>query len=145
MRFNPRKSRSLVNKKGKVTEQFQLKIQNEEIPTTVNNPINCLGKWIDSSLNDTNSIKRLQNQVQESLMKINKTGLPGKFKARMYQHGLLPRLTWPLTFYEVTTTPVEALEKKINKSLRRWLGVPPSFTNDGLYSTSAKPNFQFHH
>ncbi|XP_033747101.1 uncharacterized protein LOC117332324 [Pecten maximus] len=138
MKFKPGKSRCLILKRGKVTRRFKLSIQQEEIPTIVDNPIKCLGKWFDASLNDSRNIKRLQTQVEEGLRKIDKTGLPGKFKSWIYQHGLLPRLTWPLTLYEVTTTTVEALERKINKYLRRWLGVPPSFTSVGLYSTTAK-------
>ncbi|XP_060062635.1 uncharacterized protein LOC132543183 [Ylistrum balloti] len=138
MKFKPRKSRCVVIKKGKVTRKFKLSIQQEEIPTIVDNPIKCLGKWFDASLNDNKNIKRLQNQVEEGLRRIDKSGLPGKFKSWMYQHGLLPRLTWPLTLYEVTTTTVEILERKISKCLRRWLGVPPSFTSVGLYSTTGK-------
>ena len=45
---------------------------------------------------------------------IDKTQLPGKYKAWMYQHGLLPR------------------------HLRRRLGVPPSFTYIGLYGKTTK-------
>jgi len=51
----------------------------------------------------------------------------------MYQHGQLPILIWPLTLYEIPTTAVEVLELTVNKHLRRWIGVPPSFTNLGLY------------
>ncbi|XP_063419448.1 uncharacterized protein LOC134702450 [Mytilus trossulus] len=36
----------------------------------------------------------------------------------------------------MTATTVESIERKINSHLRRWLGVPPSFTAIGLYSRS---------
>ena len=65
--------------------------------------------------------------------KIDKTGLPGKFKAWLYQHGLLPRLLWPLMLYEIATSTVEGFYRLINRHLRRWLGVPPNFTSIGLY------------
>ena len=48
-------------------------------------------------------------------------------------HGLLPRLIWPLILYEIPTTAAEVLERTVSKDLRRWLGVPPSFTNIELY------------
>ena len=64
---------------------------------------------------------------------IDKTGLPGKFKVWLFQHGLLPRLMWPLMLYEIATTTVEGFERLINKHLRRWLRVPPSFSSIGLY------------
>ena len=69
---------------------------------------------------------------------IDKTGLPGKFKAWIYQHGLVPRLAWQLMLCEISTSTVEKLERIINKHLRSWFGVPPSFTSIGFYSRSAK-------
>ena len=38
-----------------------------------------------------------------------------------------------LMLYEIATTTVEGFERVINRHLRRWLGVPPSFTSIGLY------------
>jgi len=43
------------------------------------------------------------------------------------------RLLWPLMLYERATSTVEGFERLINRYLRRWLGVPPSFTSIGLY------------
>ena len=76
-------------------------------------PIKCLGKWYDVSLKDTNNISRTKNQLQDGLKLIYKTGLP--------RHHML---------YEIATSRFERL---INRHLRRWLGVPPSFTSIGLY------------
>ena len=95
-----------------------------------------MGKWFDSTLKDTESIKRVKGQVQEGLSLIDKSGLPGKFKCWIYQHGLLPRLLWPVMLYEITTSTIEALERTINRSIRRWLGLPPSFTSIGFYGRS---------
>ncbi|XP_060603812.1 uncharacterized protein LOC132756698 [Ruditapes philippinarum] len=96
MLFKPRKSRCLVVRKGKVTDRFKLTIQKEEIPSLVNNPVKCLGKWFDSTLKDTKSQGRLKQQVEEGLKRIDKSELPGKYKAWIFQHGLLARLIWPL-------------------------------------------------
>ncbi|CAC5382861.1 unnamed protein product [Mytilus coruscus] len=112
-------------------------LRSKEIPTIVDNPIKCLGKWFDETLKDNSNLKTVQTQVAEWLMKVDKRGLPGKFKACIYQHGLLPRLTWLLVIYEMTATTVEAIERKIISHLRRWLGVPPSFIAIGLYSRSS--------
>ena len=36
---------------------------------------------------------------------LDKSGLPGKYKAAwIYQHGILPRLLWPLLVYDVLIT-----------------------------------------
>ncbi|XP_052271754.1 uncharacterized protein LOC127872461 [Dreissena polymorpha] len=138
MKFKAAKSRSLVIKKGQTTERFKLYVQNEEIPSIVTSPIKCLGKWFDASLQDRDNVKNLKQQVEEGLKKIDRCGLPGKFKAWLYQHALLPRLIWPLMLYEVPSTTVEALERITSRHLRKWLGVPPSFTSIGLYGKSNK-------
>ena len=44
------------------------------------------------------------------------------------------RIAWPLLLYEITVT------RTINKHLRKWLGVPPSF---GLYSRTSKLQLSF--
>lgn len=40
--------------------------------------------------------------------------------------------------YEVPLTTVAGVERKINSHLRRWLGIPPSFTSVGLYIRSGQ-------
>ena len=77
-------------------------------------------------------------QADEWLQRIERSGLPGKFKTWLFQHGLLPRLLWLLTIYELTMTAVEGIERKVNKHLRKWLGIPPSFTSVGLYIRSGQ-------
>ena len=138
MQFKPAKSRSLVIKKGKVTERFKMTIQGEDIPSLSNNPVKCLGKWFDASLSDKSSQARLQQQAEEGFRRIDQCDLPGKFKTWVYQHNLLPRLVWPMMVNDIPTSTVEKLERTVSKHLRRWLGLPPSFTNIGLYSKSAK-------
>lgn len=136
MNFKPKKSRSLVIKRGSVTKRFTLQVQGEDIPSIMDSPIKCLGKWFDSSLSDKANVERIRSQLQEGLKQIDKSALPGKFKAWLFQNALLPRLMWPLMLYEIPTSSVECLERKISRHLRRWLGIPPSFTSIGLYGRS---------
>ncbi|XP_053395693.1 uncharacterized protein LOC128555904 [Mercenaria mercenaria] len=112
IKFKAKKSRSMVIKNGQTTKKFNFQVQGEDIPSIVDSPIKCLGKWYDASLNDANNIQRIKNQLQEGLKQIDQTGLPGKFKAWLFQHGLLPRLMWPLMLYEIATSTVEGLENK---------------------------------
>ena len=137
MIFKPKKSRCLVIQKGKTTERFKLLVQGEVIPNIQGNPIKCLVKWYDDSLTDKNSISSTEKQVEEWLNRIDKSGLLGKYKWWIYQHGLLQRLMWLLTIYKVPITSVEGMERKFNKPLRRWLGIPTSFT-EGLYIRSGQ-------
>ncbi|XP_052281250.1 uncharacterized protein LOC127878762 [Dreissena polymorpha] len=107
----------------------------EDIPSLIDNPVKCLGKWFDTTLGDSrNNTERIRQQLRNGLAKIEGTGLPGKFKAWLFQHGLLPRLLWPLMLYEIPTSTVDSLESMINKSLRRWFGLPSSMTSIGLYN-----------
>ena len=127
MKFKAVKSRSLVIKKRQTTERFKLYVQNEEIPSIVASPIKFLGKWFDASRHDRDNVRKLEGQVED-----------GKFIVWLYQHALLPRLIWPLMLYVVPNTTVEALEKITSRHLRKWLGVPPSFTSIGLYGKTNK-------
>ena len=63
MKFKPKKSRRLVLKKGRISQQFKMKVQGDDIPTIANNPIKCLGKWFDSSLTVSNQTKELKPTV----------------------------------------------------------------------------------
>ena len=45
---------------------------------------------------------------------------------------------WLLMLYEIPLTTVETLERMVNKSLRKWLGVPPGFSAIGLYSRTSQ-------
>jgi len=47
-------------------------------------------------------------------------------------------LTTAHVLYEVPLTTVEALERRINTFLRRWLSVPKSLSSIGLYSSGSK-------
>lgn len=136
--FKARKSRRLVIRKGRVTSKFGLQIQGEVIPSIEDSPIKCLGKWFDASLKDGASVADVVKQTDEWLKKIDRSGLPGKFKTWLYQHGLLPRPIWLLTVYEFPISVVEGIERKTNKHLRRWLGIPPSFSSVGLYIRSGQ-------
>lgn len=52
------------------------------------------------------TVLAIGTQAHEWLRKIDISGLPGKLKSWIYQHGLLPRLMWLLTVYEVQVTMV---------------------------------------
>ncbi|XP_060584572.1 uncharacterized protein LOC132740645 [Ruditapes philippinarum] len=138
MKFKPRKSRYLVLRKGKILPHVDLKIQGEDIPRIIDNPIKCLGKWFDATLKDKEAINQLQVSLSQNLKTIDKTGLPGKFKVWIYQHSLLPRLSWPLMLYEVPTSTAESLERQINKHIRKWFGLPQCFTSLGLYTATGE-------
>ena len=131
IRFKEVKSRSFIFKKVQLTKWFNLQVQNEDIPSMVTSQIKCMDKRFSATLHDRYNDRKLEQQVED--------GLPGKFKAWLYQYALLPRLIWPLMLYKVPNTTVEALVRNTSRHLRKWLGVPPSFTSIGLYGQTIKP------
>ena len=143
MSFKPTKSRSMVLKRGKVVDKFRFLVDGTAIPSIAEKPVTSLGKTFDCSLRDTASIKATITKLEAWLSAVDKSGLPGRFKAWLYQHGILPRILWPLLVYEVTMSTVETLERKISSYLRRWLGLPRSLTSAALYGRSNKLQLPF--
>lgn len=132
MSFKPAKSRSLVLKKGKVADRFRFALGGTPIPTVTEKPVKSLGKVFNSSLRDSDALLQAKADLTSWLTAIDKSGLPGKFKTCIYQHGVLPRLLWPLLVYEVPMSTVEMLEQNISQFLRRWLGLPRSLSSIAL-------------
>ena len=95
-----------------------------------------LGKRFDGSLKDTVAIQETKENLERWLNKIERSGLPGRFKAWIYQNAVLPKVLWQLTIYEFTSSSVEQLEKRINSRLRRWLGLPKCLSSTALYGES---------
>lgn len=95
------------------------------------------------SLNDGHSIKATSADLDGWLRAVHKSGLPGRFKAWMYQHGILPIILWPLLIYEVPMTVVEGFEQRVSSNLCRWLGLPCSFKNIELYGNTNKLRLSF--
>lgn len=136
MSFKPAKSRSLVLKKGKVVDRFRFAIGGTPIPLVTEKSVKSLGKVFNSSLRDTDALQQTRADLTTWLAAIDKSGLPGKFKTWIYQHGVLPRILWPLLVYETPISTVEKLERTISQFLRRWLGLPRSLSSIALYGHS---------
>ncbi len=83
MSFKPMKSRSLVLKKGKVADHFRFTLGGTRIPTVTEKPVKSLGKIFDSSLKDAAALQQTKSDLSSWLTAIDKSGLPGKFKAWM--------------------------------------------------------------
>lgn len=143
MSFKPAKSRSLVLKEGKVTDRFRFALGGTQIPPVSEKPVKNLGKLFTSSLKDTAARQGTSDDLSTWLLAVDKSGLRGKFKAWIYQHGILPCLFWPLLVYEVTITTVEGFERKISQVLHRWLGLPRSLSSIALFGHNNKLQLPF--
>ncbi|XP_049337547.1 uncharacterized protein LOC125802987 [Astyanax mexicanus] len=143
MMFKPGKSRSLVLRKGRVVEKYRFNLDGVLIPSVSEKPVKSLGKIFDSTLKDKAAVQSTQAELKSWLSAVEKSGLPGKFKAWIYQHGILPRILWPLLIYEVPITIVEGWERNISQYLRRWLGLPKSLSSIALYGHTNKLQLPF--
>ncbi|XP_067280778.1 uncharacterized protein [Pseudorasbora parva] len=138
MCFKPAKSRALVLKKGKVSNKFSFTLGKTQIPSITDKPVKSLGKVFDCSLKDTAAIHAPNIELEGWLAAVDKSGLPGKFKAWIYQHGILPRILWPLLIYEVPISTIEGFERRVSRFLRKWLGLPRSLSSIALYGQNNK-------
>lgn len=102
-----------------------------------------LGKIFNGTLRDTAALKATSRELGTWLVAVDKSGLPGKFKAWIYQHGILPRLIWPLLVYDIPLTTIDGLERKASGYLRRWLGLPLSLSSKALYGNKNKLQLPF--
>ena len=111
-------------------------MQGETIPTLSEKPIKSLGKTFNSSLKDTAAKQKTIKDLEEWLTKIDKSGLPGRFKTWLFQHAVLPRILWPLLVYDIPITTVESLERAISNQLRWWLGLLRCLSGAARYGNS---------
>ena len=127
------KSRSCVIKAGRSMNVTPFQVRGETIPSIQANPVKALGRVIDGSLKDRKSRDELFKKVVDGLLLIDKSFLTGVMKLFSYQFVFLHRICWPLMIYEIPLSWVEALEPKINKYLRKWLGLHKSLSSVALY------------
>ena len=142
LQVKPGKCRCLVIKKGAVMAQ-RVKIRETEIASVTEKPIKYLGKEYNPSLNDRSQVEDTIVGVKEKLRKVDRDKLPGRYKAWILQHILLPRVMWPLTIYSIPATKVEKVQQLFTASLKKWLGIPKSLSTDVLYSRTGKLQLPF--
>lgn len=92
MCFKPAESRSMVLGKWNMDDKFKFSIAGETIPSITEKPLMSLGKVFDSTLKDTASIRSTCDELDGWLKSVDWSGLPGKFKAWLYPHGILHRI-----------------------------------------------------
>ncbi len=138
MKFKPKKSRSLVLKKGKLDREQSFSLSGEHIPSIQEEPVKSLGRWYTESLTDVGRVAEIETQLLEGLSSIDKCYLPSQLKLWCLKYGLYPRISWPLAMYEVALTHVERFERKISGYIRKWLGLPPGVSNIAFYGQANK-------
>ncbi len=78
-------------------------------------------------------MRELRQEATKGLKKTDQSMLPDKLKIWCLQFGLLPRLMWPLTMYDINLTGTEKMERTISSYMRECLGLPRCLSSIGLY------------
>ena len=141
MYFRADKSRSIVIVKSMNTTPFYVTEPSTPsdftnyIPSMHSMPVKFLGRIINGSLTDRNSIDELQQKLVLGLNIINKSSFKGTQKLWiLFQHLFIPRIQWSLLTYEISISHASFLEKKISNLIRKWLNIHSSTTDISLYS-----------
>ena len=142
LEIKPEKCRSLVIIKGEISKKTPV-INGNPITSITEKPVKYLGKVYDKSLGDREQIEEVAREVKEFLRKIERCKVPGRYKAWMLQHMLLPKLMWPLTIYNVPLTKVSEIQKLLTGKLKKWLGLPRSLSEACLYARTSKLQMPF--
>ena len=142
LKVRPGKCRSLVIVKGEVSKRMPV-INGNPIVSVSERPVKYLGKVYDKTLSDRVQIEETVEELRRNLEKLERCRVPGRYKAWMIQHMVLPRLMWPLTIYHVPETRVREMQRRITAKLKKWLGLPKTLSVDCLYTTSGKLQLPF--
>ena len=136
------KCRSLVMIKGEVSEKRPM-INGNPIVSVTDAPVKYLGKVYNKTLTDREQAEETLAELKRSLEKLERCQVPGRYKAWMVEHMVLPRLMWPMTIYQIPATRVKEMQGKITAKLKKWLGLPRTLSVECLYSNSGKLQLPF--
>ena len=135
--IKPEKCRSLVIIKGEVRKKTPV-INDTPIISITEKPEKYLGKVYDQSLGDREQVEEVIKEVKSSLRKIERCRVPGRYKAWILQHMMLPKLLWPLTIYNVQLTKVGQIQRLLTAKFKKLLGLPRSLSEACPYSRTSK-------
>ena len=91
------------------------------MPAIHQKSVKSLGRMYEGNLSDRSKGMEIYHQLEEGLLKIHKTNLPGKYKLWILQFALYPRIEWPLITYEVGISRVEKMEQRCNVFIHKWM------------------------
>ena len=107
------------------------------IPSIHSRPIKFLGRIIDGSISDRNSLDELENKLVTGLGITDKSFFNGTQKLWTLQHPLISRIQWPLLVYEVPISHATKLGQTISSFIRKWLHLHKSTSSLCFYSKAS--------
>jgi len=70
-----------VLRREHVQNRFHFKIKEDTIPAVQGKSVETLGNWYRVDLNDEQSVMEMFKEVETWMTSLEKSGLPGKYKA----------------------------------------------------------------
>ena len=137
LEVKPGKCRALVLEKGMVKDR-NVQINGVKIQSVKEKSIKYLGKVFNHKLHDREQTKEAVSKAKDSIKKIDRCALAGRYKAWILQNLLLPRLMWPLTIYSIPQSSLEEVQRSFTSHIKKWLGFPRSLSTEMMYSRSSK-------
>ncbi|KAI3374668.1 hypothetical protein L3Q82_021241 [Scortum barcoo] len=83
------------------TVVFSVGVDEIVIPSITEKPMKSFCKIFDCRLKDAKAVQATIKELESWLSTIDKSDLPVRYKAWIYQHGILPQVLWPLLVYEL--------------------------------------------
>jgi hypothetical protein len=92
-----------------------------------------LGRNLHVSLSEEHLIKICKDSLDGMLEKVDKCSVDDLAKVWIYQHGIVPRLSWLLFINDFNVSAVSELEVKVTRCLKKWLHLPSSASISLVY------------
>ena len=133
MKMKPSKSRSCVVKAGRCMDVQPFAVGGEKIKSIQQKPVKMLGRWINGDLTDRKARNELEEKFLGGMKAIDKSLLTGIMNVWIYQHMLLPRLSWMMMIYEIPVSWIEKLGTAASGYIKKWSGVSKNMSKVALY------------
>jgi len=78
-------------------------------------------------------MKICKDSLDGLLEKVDKCSVDDLAKVWIYQHGIVPRLSWLLFINDFNVSAVSELEVKVTRCLKKWLHLPSSASISLVY------------
>ena len=83
-----------------------------------------LGRLLNTAASEITSRCQLQEKLDALLSLLDKTLLPATSRLWLYQHFVVPKLSWAFLTLDLTLTFVKKLQAKSLVFLKKWVGLP---------------------
>ena len=123
-----------------------LTISSKKVAPIGDKDFKYLGRYVSASMSETSVRQRIQSTVLEMCETLSKANLNATLKLWLYQHYMLPKVSWLLMVHDLSLDFVTRLDKKLRGYIKRWLTMIQGANTDLLYcGTQKRPGLRLKH